>query len=69
MTLYFSTVIRSAPPERGGQLVRLDWNDKVTTVIMPVQPAHQGIEDPNPRGNTRGGRGIALVGTDVLVIV
>ncbi|MBA2253973.1 MAG: hypothetical protein H0W07_02505 [Chloroflexi bacterium] len=67
MRLYFSTVIRAAPPSQGGTLVSLDWATKrveSTTVIAPTDPS---FEDLNPRGNTRGGRGIARVGDDLVV--
>jgi len=67
MRIYFSTVIRSAAPLEGGELVCLDWERKrvlARTVIAPTRPR---LDDPNRLGNTRGCRGIALVGEEVIV--
>jgi hypothetical protein len=65
--IYFSTVVRNAPPLRGGELVCLDWGSKQVLGRVPVAAADPPLNDPNPRGNTRGGRGIALVGDEVIV--
>ncbi len=62
MQLYFSTVLRNAPPLDGGELVRLDWASKRVLARAPIAATNPLIDDPNPRGNTRGGRGIALLG-------
>lgn len=68
MNLYFSTVIRSAPTARGGELVKLDWQRKQVLNSVPIVPTNPDLDDPNPRGNTRGGRGIELLpGGEVLV--
>lgn len=65
--LYFSTVVRSALPARGGELVCLDWESKRVLGRVPIAALDPELHDPNPRGNTRGGRGIALVGDEVIV--
>jgi hypothetical protein len=58
--LLFSTVVRGAPVEAGGDLVRLDRQSgrKRQTPLAPREPVPN---DPNPRGNTRGGRGILVI--------
>ncbi len=66
-SLYFSTVVRAAPLSRGGELVTLDWDEKTVVPRVPVGPLDQALRDRNPRGNSRGGRGIWLTGDDVLV--
>lgn len=67
MDVYFSTVVRTASPEHGGELVRLDWRSKQVLARVPVKPVDPVLHDPNPRGNTRGGRGIAIVADEVIV--
>ncbi len=67
MKLAFSTVVRGAPVRRGGELVLLDWDRKAVEQRTPIFPANPELRDPNPRGNTRGGRGIALMGEDLVV--
>ncbi|MFG0320252.1 MAG: hypothetical protein ACF8XB_23465 [Planctomycetota bacterium JB042] len=66
MRVYFSTVIRSAPPLEGGELVALDWSTKEIVARVPIAPTDPDVDDPNPRGNTRGGRGIELLGDEVV---
>ena len=58
--IFFSTVVRSAPPASGGELVRLDWDSKEVIARTPITSSRPDIPDPNPRGNTRGGRGISF---------
>jgi hypothetical protein len=58
--IFFSTVVRSAPPARGGELVRLGWDSKEVIARTPITSSRPDIPDPNPRGNTRGGRGISF---------
>jgi hypothetical protein len=67
MDVYFSTVVRTASPEQGGELVRLDWDTKRVRARVPVKPVDPVLDDPNPRGNSRGGRGVAIVGDEVIV--
>ncbi|MCF6175978.1 MAG: hypothetical protein L3J71_09445 [Victivallaceae bacterium] len=61
MNIYFSTVVRHAPVNNGGELVLLDWNNKKCIKSVPVYPKDPEIIDPNPRGNSRGGRGIEII--------
>ena len=60
MKVFFGTVVRMASVDEGGELVRLDWGSKRVEGRVPIVPS--GVEhDPNPRGNTRGCRGIEIV--------
>ena len=65
--IYFSTVIRSAPTLQGGEIVRLQWETKRIEARAPVAATDPVLNDPNPRGNTRGGRGIVRYGDEILV--
>ncbi len=65
--VYFSTVVRAASIPEGGQVALLDWQTKEIEAQVPIYPTNPEITDPNPRGNTRGGRGIALLGDHVVV--
>jgi hypothetical protein len=59
MILYFGTVRRGAPLAEGGELVKLDWSRKKVLARQPIVPRHPDVShDPNPRGRTRGCRGI-----------
>jgi len=61
-TLAFGTVVRAAPIAEGGELVLLDWATKTVEARVPIRPRNPTIEeDPNPRGNGRGCRGIRQV--------
>jgi len=60
LDVYFTTVIRGAPVDHGGELVWLNWATKTVRKRVPIAPTNPSIVDPNPRGNSRGGRGIAL---------
>jgi hypothetical protein len=60
--VYFSTVHRGAPPEQSGEFVRVDWASKTVVASLPVQSMS---DDPNPRGGTRGGRGVWVEGDTV----
>ena len=61
LQIYFGTVVRTAPVAQGGELVRLDWGTKTIERRVPIMPRNPSVEhDPNPRGNTRGCRGIQL---------
>lgn len=53
--VYFSTVHRGADPNQSGEFVCLDWDAKQTVARVPVAAES---DDPNPRGGTRGGRGM-----------
>ena len=67
LKIYFSTVVRSAPRQQGGEIVLVDWNSKTVEAKHPIIPGNPELVDPNPRGNTRGGRGIDFWGDDVIV--
>ncbi len=59
--LVFGTVVRNAPVKQGGELVLLDWKKKTVIKTVPVFPDNPSMDDdPNPRGNTRGCKGIAI---------
>ena len=60
MIVYFSTVVRSAPQQSGGELVKLDWDKRRVLARTPIVPANPEVPDPNSRGSTRGGRGILV---------
>jgi len=56
--VYFTTVVRKAPLEVGGEIVRVDWETKQILGKRVMRPPEPLFKDPNPRGNGRGGRGI-----------
>lgn len=66
LDIYFSTVWRYAPNDTAGELVRVDWETGTVIKRVSVGPKTLQIDDPNPRGNSRGGRGIALVDDKVI---
>lgn len=61
MKVLFTTVVRDASIEQGGEFVALDWETKKILSRLPIFPKDPAIDDPNPRGNARGGRGIAIL--------
>jgi hypothetical protein len=66
MMVYFATVRRTAPVGRGGELVRLDWDTRRVVAAAPLLPVNPTVDhDPNPRGGTRGGRGVLVNGDKV----
>ncbi|HEV3021300.1 MAG TPA: hypothetical protein VGX76_02490 [Pirellulales bacterium] len=65
MVVYFTTVVRTAPPDRGGELVKLDWEAKRVIARVPMAAQDPPLQDPNPRGSTRGGRGVLLNGNEI----
>ncbi len=67
MHVYFSTVIRYADPEHSGHMVKLDWESKRILAQQPVAMTPPFFDDPNPRGNSRGGRGIERVGDQIVL--
>lgn len=67
MEIHFSTVIRTSPVNRGGEFLKLDWGKKEIINRHTIYPKNPEVDDPNPRGNTRGGRGIILFENEVLV--
>lgn len=68
MIVYFDTVRRKRPIREGGELVQLDWETKKVRKKIPIFPTAPDIDhDPNPRGNTRGGKGILVTEQEVFV--
>lgn len=68
MIVYFATVKRKRPVRDAGELVELDWSAKKVLRAIPVFPYDPDIEDdPNPRGNSRGGKGIVVSGNELFV--
>lgn len=65
--LYFSTVFRCAPVNQAGELVKVDWESKKVEKNVSASPKALKFEDPNPRGNSRGGRGIAIIDEKVIM--
>ncbi len=65
--IYFTTVVRAASQELGGEIVRVDWQSKTVEARQWIYPTNPDMTDPNPRGNTRGGRGIEVLDREVIV--
>ncbi|MAS36370.1 MAG: hypothetical protein CL610_20360 [Anaerolineaceae bacterium] len=65
MHVYFSTVFRYAPPDQSGEFICLNWDTKTVEQRVPVLLDNFPVDDPNPRGNSRGGRGIALINNQI----
>lgn len=64
--LYFGTINRGAPLDRGGALVHMRWADKHILGSVPVRPENPDLrDDPNPRGNSRGCRGLCVRGDEI----
>ena len=68
MKVYFSTVVRGAPVEQSGEFVAVDWGTKSVIHRDPIYPENPHIDDPNPRGNTRGARGIDILPNGRLLV-
>ena len=58
LSVFFTTVVRTAPLADGGELVKLDWKRKRVEARVPLFPGAPRVVEKNPRGNARGGRGI-----------
>ncbi len=68
MIVFFDTVRRKRPVREGGEVVKLDWETKRVLATRPVFPQNPDIiDDPNPRGNSRGGKGILVTPRELLV--
>jgi hypothetical protein len=67
MRVFLSTVVRGAPTERAGELIALDWSSKKVLGRVPIFPTDPSLDDSNPRGGGRGGRGIVLLRNELLV--
>lgn len=68
MIVLFDTVRRERPVKESGELVLLDWPDQKVIRSRSVYPTSPDIVlDPNPRGNSRGGKGILVLGEEIWV--
>lgn len=67
MRLVSTTVVRHAPVSAGGWARITEWPSGRLLAERPVVPADPPVIDPNPRGNSRGGRGIVVVGDAIVV--
>lgn len=66
--LIFSTVHRYPPVfNQAGEVVKIDWDKKLVISSSHVSPKSVQYIDPNPRGNSGGGRGIAIVNGQIIV--
>ncbi|MFY0673645.1 MAG: hypothetical protein JXQ87_09575 [Bacteroidia bacterium] len=65
--VFLSTVVRAAPLDKGGQVLKLDWESKNIIKRVTIYPSDPPIVDPNPRGGARGGRGIFILKDEVYV--
>ncbi len=56
MQVFATTVVRTAPLDQGGSVLKIDWDrqvvEKAVPVPVPIDP------EPGPRGSRRGGRGV-----------
>ena len=60
MHVYFGTVTRGGVLPDGGELIKLDWDSKRVLAKAPgLRSLATAGDDPNPRGNARGYRGVA----------
>ena len=65
--LVFGTVLRNAPVRQGGDVVLIDWRSKSEIARATVYPDNPAMDDdPNPRGNTRGCKGISFIDGEVI---
>jgi hypothetical protein len=68
LNIYFGTVVRAAPIDKGGSLFKLDWDRKKIIKEIPITPTEPDLfHDPNARGNARGVRGIRIHDDEVFV--
>ena len=65
--IFFSTVVRYDPNTAGGELVKVDWSSKKVLARTVIAPRSLQLIDPDPRRNTCGGRGIAIIDEKILV--
>lgn len=65
--VYLSTVKRMAPIEKSGEILKFDWRHKEIHERTPIYPSDPEIKDKNPRGGTRGGRGITKFNDQIVV--
>lgn len=67
MRLVFTTVVRHAPVAAGGWARVAEWPSGRLLAERIVAPTAPPVNDPNPRGNSRGGRGV-VVASDAIVV-
>jgi hypothetical protein len=68
MFVFFDTVKRKRPVKEGGELIKLDWDSKKILKTILLYPSDPDIQDdPNPRGNSRGGKGILIKEDELFV--
>ncbi len=67
MNLVSTTVVRQAPVSAGGFVRITEWPSGRRIAERPVVPDDPPVLDPNPRGNSRGGRGVVVFDTAILV--
>jgi hypothetical protein len=68
MIIYFNTVKRKRPVKDAGELIVLDWLTKTVLKSLPIYPFDPDIDyDPNPRGNSRGGKGMFISSDELFV--
>ena len=67
MRVFIGTIVRSGHLRAAGELVCIDWDAKRVSNAVAISPQNPSFEnDPNPRGNTRGVRGIECYGQHVI---
>ncbi|MEK7269484.1 MAG: hypothetical protein AAB215_00930 [Planctomycetota bacterium] len=67
MRIFFSTVVRDAPPDRGGEIVRMDWETGRVEARAPVRAMDPDPGDRAVGSSTRGGRGVRILGSGICV--
>lgn len=67
MKLVFTTVLRHAAVAEGGWARVADWPSGRLLAKRQVAPTDPPVVDPNPRGNSRGGRGVVIAGDAIVV--
>ena len=67
MQLVFTTVVRHAPVAAGGWARVADWPSGRVVAERSVAPVDPPVNDPNPRGNSRGGRGVVVAGDQIVI--
>lgn len=67
MDIYFTTVVRGACVNDGGEFVHLNWDEKRCTKCIKIYPRNPHVNDPHTRGNSRGGRGIEIIDSEIFV--
>lgn len=68
MKLYVGTVRRAGSVRQGGELLAMDWPGRTVVRRVPIAPEDPCLDnDPNPRGNARGCRGIQVHNGELFV--